>query len=169
MNDQARRLLAHEKSLSVEQGRIRIAHAHEAGAFHEMLSRAVRALHNKQESSVDATCFRRTGSTTPLWVVVRALTTSWPSRIAVMLYAQDEESHVPLEALQHLLGLTRSETAVALRLARGKTVKEVTEELGVSVSTTRTHLRSIFAKTSIDKQTKLVRTVLQGVAMLSCR
>jgi DNA-binding NarL/FixJ family response regulator len=168
MNDSARSLLAHENAVSVEQGRIKILHANESRAFQQMLSRAARALEDGREPLVDALRMRRTSSGSPLWVVARSLAV-WPDRIAIMFYTEDDEPDVPLEALQHLLGLTRSETAVALRLARGKTVKEITEELGISLSTTRTHLRSIFAKTCIDKQTKLVRTVLQGVAMLTCR
>jgi DNA-binding NarL/FixJ family response regulator len=90
--------------------------------------------------------------------------------VALLIHADDNRaSDVPESALQHLLGLTPCETTIALRLARGMSVKEVSRDLGVSLSTTRTHLRSIFLKTGIDKQTKLVRAVLQGMAVLSCR
>jgi DNA-binding CsgD family transcriptional regulator len=165
-------LLKQEKSIAVENGRIRVSCSQGAAAFRERLKKGTCALRDGRTSGVDAMQLRRTSNNTPLWLVLRPLSGDQRpenSRIAVILHCHNDEPDVPLEALQHLFGLTRAEAAVALRLARGKTVKEVTEELGVSLSTTRTHLRSIFDKTCIDKQTKLVRTVLRGISMLSCR
>ena len=40
-------------------------------------------------------------------------------------------------------------------------------ELGVSRNTTRTHLRSLFAKTGVIRQSMLVRLILKSVAPLA--
>ncbi len=40
---------------------------------------------------------------------------------------------------------------------------EVADRLGVSVHTVRAHIRSIFKKTGVSKQTELIRRVLKSV------
>ena len=64
------------------------------------------------------------------------------------------------EQLARLFGLTRAESAVALALARGKTLDEYAAEAGVLISTVRTHLRAIFDKTYTRRQADLVRLLL---------
>jgi len=83
--------------------------------------------------------------------------------------AYDDLAEASVETVQRLLGLTRTEATFALALARGKTIKEVARHLGVSICTARTHMRSIFLKTGVDKQTKLVREVLQRLSPLGFR
>nr|MDT0253635.1 LuxR C-terminal-related transcriptional regulator [Endozoicomonas sp.] len=51
-------------------------------------------------------------------------------------------------------------------LANGLTLDETAEELGISRNTARAHLRSIFSKTGVTRQTMLVRLILKSVATL---
>lgn len=175
VSDTAYRLLGKERAVTLDGRTLRFARADDAAAFQRILNRLrTSMIENADAVRPEAMSIRRASQQSPLWLVARPIRSQALGfdeyYIAIVIYADDtDEIDVPIEALQRLLGLTRTETTVALHLARGKTVKEVAEEFGVSLSTTRTHLRSIFAKTSIDKQTKLVRTVLQGIAMLSCR
>lgn len=96
--------------------------------------------------------------------------TSVISSVAVFVHAEsDEETRseiAPSNMVQKLFGLTPKEAVLALRLASGRTLQEAAEDLGISQGTARAHLRSIFAKTGIDRQTKLVRALLKSVAML---
>ncbi len=51
-------------------------------------------------------------------------------------------------------------------LANGLTLDEASEELDISRNTARAHLRSIFSKTGVTRQTVLVRLILRSVATL---
>jgi DNA-binding CsgD family transcriptional regulator len=52
-------------------------------------------------------------------------------------------------------------------LANGLTLDQASAELGVSRNTARTHLRSLFSKTGVSRQTMLVRLILKSVANLA--
>ena len=58
------------------------------------------------------------------------------------------------------LQLTRAETRVAVRLAEGKSVRDIAEATGHAERTIYWHLRRIYRKQSISRQVDLVRLVL---------
>jgi DNA-binding CsgD family transcriptional regulator/PAS domain-containing protein len=63
--------------------------------------------------------------------------------------------------------LTPTESRVAAHLANGQTMSEVARTLGIRITTARTHLRHIFAKTDTTRQQDLIRVLLsvpRGVA-----
>jgi DNA-binding CsgD family transcriptional regulator len=62
--------------------------------------------------------------------------------------------------------LTRAETALTLALLHGETVDEYCERTGISRNTARTHMRAIFDKLGIKRQTELIR-LLSGFRMLN--
>ena len=59
-----------------------------------------------------------------------------------------------------VLGLTPTESRVAVALAAGQTAAGVAQALDCAESTVRTHLKQIYRKLGISKQTELVRRVL---------
>lgn len=61
--------------------------------------------------------------------------------------------------LQERLALTRTEARVAARLADGRPVANIAQELGMAEATVRTHLRNIFRKTGASRQAELVALV----------
>jgi DNA-binding CsgD family transcriptional regulator len=64
---------------------------------------------------------------------------------------------VPNEhVLQRVFDLTNAEVRLAQGAARGDSLEEVAAELGIKISTARTQLASIFAKTQTRRQAKLV-------------
>jgi len=63
------------------------------------------------------------------------------------------------EHLRDVHGLSPKEAEIALHLMDGGTVATCTEALGVAESTIRTHVKSIFGKTGIQRQADL-RTLL---------
>lgn len=60
------------------------------------------------------------------------------------------------QTLQKMFGLTRAETHLALRLARGDAPLEIAERSRLSRTTIRTQLASLFAKTDTRRQAELV-------------
>jgi DNA-binding CsgD family transcriptional regulator len=73
---------------------------------------------------------------------------------------------VPSETrLKALFDLTAAEARLAQRLARGDSVEEVAQTLSIKMTTARTQLAAIFAKTDTRRQAKLV-AILSRVAHL---
>lgn len=61
--------------------------------------------------------------------------------------------------LRTLFGLTRAEAQVGAGLARGGCLAEIAAELGITVTTARTHVARIFLKTGTRQQSQLVALV----------
>lgn len=84
-----------------------------------------------------------------------------PSR--VLLALMDEPACLATKVVAspiERLGLTAAETRIATRLVDGRSPREIAAELGVGVSTVRTHLARIFAKTGTSRQAELVSFLL---------
>jgi DNA-binding CsgD family transcriptional regulator len=54
-----------------------------------------------------------------------------------------------------------------LRLAAGRSLLEAARDQGISLNTARAHLRAIFAKTGIDRQSRLVGALLKSAARVA--
>jgi DNA-binding CsgD family transcriptional regulator len=76
---------------------------------------------------------------------------------ALVLIADAEHRAAPSDATLFALGFSPTETRIAQRLARGRTLADVARDLGMAHNTARAHLRSIFAKTQARSQVELVR------------
>jgi DNA-binding CsgD family transcriptional regulator len=144
--------------------------------FKELLSRAVDAQRHGKPALVEVMRVRRDSGRPDIGVVVRPSTSGvdknnerLTASIAVFLSTAEPETReqtVPAEIIQTLFGLTAREATLALRLASGESLYEASRQLGISPNTGRAHLRSIFAKTGVDRQVRLVRVLLKSVAML---
>ncbi|NMG77607.1 LuxR C-terminal-related transcriptional regulator [Aromatoleum diolicum] len=88
---------------------------------------------------------------------------------AAVVYIRDAagKSLASSAAAKQLFNLTPAETALALELTNGLSLEEAAEALNIRRNTARAHLRSIFSKTGVRRQTELVRIMLNSVAALS--
>ena len=96
----------------------------------------------------------------------------WPDdrhRPTAVAFIRDpgRKSQLSLEMVRHLFGLTGAEAALALLLANGYTLDEAAVELKIRKNTIRAHVRSIFAKTGVRRQTTLIHLLLNSVASIS--
>ena len=85
-------------------------------------------------------------------------------RLMIFIQAPEKNMVVSVRLFMHLYGLTVSEATLAIILAEGKTMDEVSADLGVTKNTARAHLRAIFAKTGVTQQSMLVSLVLKSLA-----
>jgi len=60
--------------------------------------------------------------------------------------------------LQQLYGITSTEFEIAVRLARGEDLKQISDKLTVSVWTVRTHVHHVFDKTDITAKSNWSHT-----------
>lgn len=86
----------------------------------------------------------------------------------VAIYIRDPEASADFgsDLVRQLFDLTPAEAAVARRLTAGLSLEDVANALDISRNTARAHLRSIFSKSGITRQTELVRLMLNSAAVL---
>lgn len=104
-----------------------------------------------------------------LGIVVQPIhSTARTGGIACALVIRDSERPCApeQEMLRKLFDLTPAEANLTSILSSGMTLDEASAELSISRNTARAHLRAIFSKCGINRQTELVRLVLTSVAML---
>lgn len=84
-------------------------------------------------------------------------------QLAVFVHAPSDDAPASGRHLVATFGFTPRELAVLMPLMQGKDVTEVAASLGVSLATTRTHLRHLFEKTGTSRQADLIRVVAQAM------
>lgn len=94
---------------------------------------------------------------------------SLPGVAAVIIQNPAESAAPPMEAFAELYGLTAAERKVLDHVAGGLPPQETADQLGVSITTVKSHLQKIFAKTNTSRQADLVRLVAQTTAPLKSR
>lgn len=105
-------------------------------------------------------------------VVIESIqTNTWAEgkgQLAAVVYIRDavSKSQTSNALAKKLFGLTPAETALSIQLANGLSLEEAAEALNIRRNTARAHLRAIFSKTGVRRQTELVRILLNSVAAL---
>ncbi len=171
-NPVAQALLDRNEGLLAKEGKIRLEGREADRALQEALLSTIRAQQQGEASVARALRVPRSGGRADLGLVVRPVPASeWSqgqSSPCVAVFISDPESQEP--ASQQILGelfeLTPAEARLAILLARGLSLAEVSEVQNISQHTARAQLKSIFAKTGVSRQAELVRLVLKSVASL---
>ena len=81
-------------------------------------------------------------------------------RFAVFITDPQAVQLPSVERLGELYGLTPTEVKVACEFARGHSYKQVAQRLKISEDTVRAHIKQIYPKTRVNRQSDLVRLVL---------
>lgn len=170
-NDAARDILAAQDALHAGQGRLRAAHAAEDRLLQKHIAMALgaHATPGMAEGKGSTLALALRGGHGRLGVLVRRLPDHALSdepgqpRCAVFIRDPRRQPEPSVDVIACLLGLTRAESALALRLARGDSLDEAANCLAIRVTTARAHLRAIFQKTGVTRQAMLVRLLLNSV------
>lgn len=87
------------------------------------------------------------------------------------LHVSDSDRGLDLSraAVRAVLELTPTEAEISARLADGEDIEKIVQALGIRAATVRVHLRNIYRKTNITRQSELVRLVLRSVALFTRR
>lgn len=115
-------------------------------------SAEVRALNISQDPWVDL-------------LFVPAPPSSLDSGNAATVYIQGDNRSLSSrqEQLAELFGLLPSEARLAVALARGLTIAEAAQSLGLTIETARNYSKKVYAKTGVRGQADLVRFILTSV------
>jgi DNA-binding NarL/FixJ family response regulator len=85
--------------------------------------------------------------------------------VCLFVFAGDHVARIDPKLLRSMFGLTIAESRLAATLAEGLTLEAAATECGVTVSSARTYLKSVFSKLGVSRQSELVRTILISLAM----
>ncbi|MGE3841818.1 MAG: helix-turn-helix transcriptional regulator [Vicinamibacterales bacterium] len=176
MNDRARVILDRRDGLQLHQGALQAGRAADSRALRTLIGSAATAVTGEAgvRNYGGSLSVARPSGRTPLRLIVFALRPSLDptgmgaAERSVALFIDDPEgaSICDENRLQAIYGLTPGQARLAVALAKGQSLAEAVEVLGVSMNTVKTHLRAIFDKTETRRQADLVRVLSSGLANL---
>lgn len=179
VNRRAGQLLAREDGLSLGPGGLAAARSDGTAALRRLLHGGERGAGDAVSRTGGVVLLPRPSARRPLsLLVVHPALSDPPADPALaatggvkLVFVTDPEAEPrpPEEVLRELYGLTPAEARVTGLLLRGHSVTEAADELEVSRSTVRTHLKRIFSKTGTNRQAELVRLCLRSVAGVAGR
>lgn len=155
------------------EGRLRVWSAEEQRQLDQLLC-ALATAERRAEVRGRAIGIHHPGRDLPLTLMAAPLEaplggmngTSVEGYVAVYLADPESPTFVQAETLQSLYGLSPAEAAVAISLANGLTLEEISRSNGVSTETVRSQLKSVFSRMGVNRQQDVVRVVLKGMQPL---
>jgi DNA-binding CsgD family transcriptional regulator/PAS domain-containing protein len=171
-NPVAEEMLHEGDGLRLVNGVLRADLAAENRDLQRLVKQALSGNTGGKAAVVDAISITRKSTRGKLGVLVRSLPNTGSSkakrRPSVALFIRDAErkSDASREMVRRLFDLTPAEASLALSLANGLTLDEAADGLHIRKNTARAHLRAIFSKIGVTRQTTLVRVLLSSVIWL---
>ncbi len=171
-NPVADEMLREGDGLRVVNGALRAEASAENRELQRLVKQALNSEAGGRPAVVDAISITRKVSRGKLGVLVRSLPNNGSSkakrRPSAALFIRDAErkSEASREMVRRLFDLTPAEASLALALANGLTLDEAADQVHIRKNTARAHLRAIFSKIGVTRQTTLVRLLLSSVIWL---
>ncbi|OBJ17362.1 helix-turn-helix transcriptional regulator [Mycobacterium sp. 1245801.1] len=162
-NPAAERVLRSDDGLRIRKGRLEAATRRADAMLQEGIAAALDS-HTQDIWGGSFVCARPSGRRPYIVHVLpidpRTVSSPRYGRVIVVIIDPERETEPPAMLLRRLYGLTKSEAQIALMVTRAEGLNPIAEELSVSVTTVKTHLRHVFEKTGTHRQAELVRLVL---------
>lgn len=171
-NAMANDIVALGDGISISSHKLCATYPADNRKLYQMIQKVLSQGEPGKTAMVEAMSLSRPSGRVAWGVVAQAIhATEWTEgkrRPSVAVFMRDAESRSepPARLAQQLFQLTPAETALAIQLANGLSLDEASEALNIRRNTARAHLRSIFSKTGVRRQTELVRIFLNSVALL---
>ncbi|CAD5378305.1 DNA-binding transcriptional regulator, CsgD family [Pseudomonas sp. OF001] len=165
----AQEILAGADGLKVVGGRLEASYPSDNRELQRLVRNAFARQGKESPAIAEAVSIARPSGQVSLVVVVESVPSlEWAEskgQPAVVVYIRDAvgKSLTSTTVAKQLFNLTPAETALCLELANGLSLEEAAEALNIRRNTARAHLRAIFSKTGVRRQTELVRIMLNSV------
>jgi DNA-binding CsgD family transcriptional regulator len=171
-NAAAERLLTGEDGLRVNDG---ILHLDDATLERELRDQIDAVLGPVGDPGGMPLCLRRRRKgARPLTLAVTPLVP--PQRLGanrehalVLISDPDRQPEGLRESLTRSYGLTPSEARVAIAALQGRSLDQLARDLYISANTAKTHLKNIFLKVGVNRQSEMVAAILNGPVGLLAR
>lgn len=164
--------LAARDGIQLQAGKLRAASAREDRDLQAAIRAVLQPCEGADRPASRGLSLSRPSGSRNLGVIVQPVPAGGGSGLAasarVAVYIRDPEASAEVEGelVRQLFDLTPAEAAVARRLTAGLSLEDAASSLDISRNTARAHLRSIFSKSGITRQTELVRLMLNSAAVL---
>ena len=168
-NGSGARLLAKSDGLALEAGRLQVAAHQDQQRLDSMIRSAIAPLDAPARAW---TRVARPSGRLPFAVFVAPLNVAdeeiaaTNARVLVLVHDTGELRCAGIEMLTDLYGLTQAEARLASALSGGHSVESAAALLHMQPATARSHLKSVFRKTGVNRQQDLVR-LLASLSSLS--
>lgn len=168
----AQEILAGADGLKLVGGRLEASYPSDNRELQRLVRGAFARQGKESPPIAEAVSITRPSGQVSLVVVVESVPSlEWAEskgQPAVVVYIRDAvgKSLASTTVTKQLFNLTPAETALCLELANGLSLEEAAEVLNIRRNTARAHLRAIFSKTGVRRQTELVRIMLNSVMAL---
>ena len=164
-NDSATELLRRDDGLSDEGGRLRAAWPEDDTRLQALLARALPRLVGRGASGSMLLRRRSSGPRFGLHVkpVAHREVDHRTRDVAALVLIVDPASRarqVEPDLVEAVLGLTPTQTEIAVLLAEGRTLREIATATGREYNTVRTHLKQMFTKFRVSRQFEVAQAVL---------
>lgn len=172
-NDRARDILLKRDGLRDDKGVLVAVHQGENDKLQRLLVHASPPVAG--QGTGGSMKITRTEARTPLVLEVHPVqamqANHWVPKVRALVFVVDPavRTRVDPDSVAAVLGLTPAESRVAVAVASGQTIAGVAHALGCAENTIKTHVKRIYRKQGIRKQTELVRRVLSVEAVPPCR
>lgn len=164
----ARNLLMERDGIRLVNNRLVFADTANDRSFRDFLRMAGGA----SASRVSIMQAERTSGKPALGIIVRRLAMpdavglgSCPA-IAVFITDPQQRAGFTGAAITNVFRLTTMESEIVANLANGLCLQQISEVFGIAPNTVRAHLRSIFSKIGVSRQSQLVQRVRTSVSSL---
>ena len=169
-NSLAEKILSDSDGLELNSDGTLTAALESAGSLRESIAQVAHLRSEDTVPSHRAFAVRRPSGKRPLTVFLRAASERSPGAAlqpAVLVLIQDSASPVETTEveLRQLYGLTAAEARISNLLMEGAGLEECCDQLGIRRTTARMHLRNIFAKTGVRRQSELVALLLRSIGL----
>jgi len=160
LNSMAESLLRSGEILRLQEGRIVPNDAHEAEAFKNLLETAC----TRELDTVPGGAITVRKGNRSLYLTVLPYSAGnnlFPGRTKVFLTITDPDARPKSRAtlLSSLFGLTPAETRVTMLLVQGLDPTKIAERTHTTRHTVRCHLKSIYQKANVSRQSELIRLI----------
>ncbi len=162
-NDRASDILLKRDGLRDQGGVLAAANRDEHTELQRLLARALPP--HSHQGTGGSMKISRTEDRVPLVVEVHPVRRTGAvadgSQLGALVFIVDPAARPPADPdlVTRFLGLTPTESRVAVAIAGGRTVAGAAQVLGCAEGTARAHLRQVYRKLGIRKQTELVQTL----------
>lgn len=172
ISETARRFLEARDGLQLRANRLRANSAGEDKDLQKLIKDALEPPQHEGGKAPRGLSLTKQSGLRNLGIIVRPIGGRADSAVAatsaVAVFVRDQEANhsVEGELVRQIFDLTPAEAAVTRQLTAGFSLEDVASSLDISRNTARAHLRSIFSKSGITRQSELVRLVLNSAVIL---
>lgn len=173
INNLAQALLDEKDGVRLEDNLIKADYHEENVQLQKLITQALASKPSDPPGLIEAVAISRPSGRSKLTILVHVIpagewSDAWsPPKIAIFLRDPEQKAKSSIEVIQQLFDLTHAEALLSLHMANGMTLDEAAVKLSIRRNTARAHLRAIFSKTYVTRQSTLVRLILNSVAPLS--